>query len=74
MQSVAGKIYEGVLLERICRVAEELTDDGQAGFISGRGRVNQIFTLKQHGGKSMKECMILVINYQMVLGACMLIA
>ena len=37
----------GILVEKVCRVTEDLIDDEQGGFRSGRGRIDQIFTLKQ---------------------------
>ena len=46
-----GKIYEGILEDRICRVTGGLIDDEQRGFRGGRGSVDQMFTLKQIGEK-----------------------
>ena len=45
--SVVGKIYAGILVDRVCRVTGGLIDDEQRGFRVGRGWVDQIFTLKQ---------------------------
>ena len=45
---VVGKIYAGILVDRIRRVIEGLLNDEQRGFKAGRG-VDQIFTLKQIG-------------------------
>ena len=45
--SVVGKIYLGILLNRVCRVTGGLIDDEQLGFRARRGFVDQIFTLKQ---------------------------
>ena len=42
-----GKIHAGILVNKVRRVIEGLTDDEQGGFRSGRGCVDQIFTLKQ---------------------------
>ena len=35
--SVAGKIYAGILVGRVCRVAGGLLDDEQRGFRAGKG-------------------------------------
>ena len=48
---MVGKIYAGILGDRICRVTEGLIDGEHVGFRSGRGCVDQIFALKQIGGK-----------------------
>ena len=45
--SVVGKIYAGVLVDRVRKVTEGLIDDVQGGFRAGRGCVDQILTLKQ---------------------------
>src|SRR5678815_4221110 len=45
--SVIGKIYAGILVERVRRVTEGLIGEEQGAFRSGRGCVDQIFTLKQ---------------------------
>ena len=59
--SVVGKIYAGILVDRFLRVTGGLIDDEQAGFMAGRGCVDQIFTLKQIGEKAKEkknaECM-----------------
>ena len=44
--SVVGKIYAGILVDRVHRVTWGLIDDEQVGFREGRGCVDQIFTLK----------------------------
>ena len=49
--SVIGKIYTGIFVDRVCRVARDLIKDKQEGFRAGRGCVDQIFTLKQIGEK-----------------------
>ena len=46
MLSVVGKIYDGILVDRACRVNGVLIDDEQSGFRMERGCVDQIFTLK----------------------------
>ena len=43
--SVDGKIYVGILLDRVHRVTGGLIDDEPGGFNSGMGCVDQIFTL-----------------------------
>ena len=50
--SVVVKIYAGILVDRVCKVIEGLTDDEQGGFRAGKGCVDQIFTLKQIGEKA----------------------
>ena len=35
--SFVGKIYTGILVERVRRVTEDLNNDEQRGFRSGRG-------------------------------------
>ena len=59
--SVVEKIYAGILVVRVRRVTAGLTDDKQGDFRRGRGCVDQIFTLKQIGGKAREkknvECM-----------------
>ena len=49
--NVVGKIYVGILVDRVHRVTGGLIDDEQGGFRAGRGCVNEIFTLKQIGEK-----------------------
>ena len=52
MLSEVGKIYTGILLDRVHKVTKDLIDDEQGGFKVGRGCVDQIFTLKQIGKKA----------------------
>ena len=47
--SMVGKIYAGILVDRVTRVTEGLIDDEQEGFKLGRGYVDETFTLKQIG-------------------------
>jgi len=47
LQNVAYKIMEKILLNRILLHRDNNTREGQAGFWSGRGCVNQIFSLCQ---------------------------
>ena len=49
--SMVGKIYAGILVDRVHRVTGGLVDDEQIGFRVGRGYVDQIFILKQIGEK-----------------------
>ena len=51
MLSVGGKIYAGILVDRVRRGIRGLIDNEQEGFRVGRGCVDQIFTLKQIGQK-----------------------
>ena len=44
---VVGKIYAGILVDRVRKVTKGLIDDEQGGIKAGRGCVDQIFTLKQ---------------------------
>ena len=44
--SMVGKIYPGILVDRVSIVTEGLIDDDQGGFRSGSEYVDQIFTLK----------------------------
>ena len=56
-----GKIYAGVLVDRVHKVIEGLIDDVQGGFRAGRGCVDQMFTLKQMGEKAReKNCRVYV--------------
>ena len=42
--SVVGKIFAGIIVDRVHKVTEGLIDDEQGGFGAGRGCVHQIFT------------------------------
>ena len=56
---MVGKIYTGILVERVRKMTEGLIDV-QEGFRAGRVCVGQIFTLKQIGEKARVknvECM-----------------
>ena len=55
MLRVVGKIYAGILVDRVHRVTGGLIDDQQGGFRAGRVCVDQIFTLKQVGEKARKK-------------------
>ena len=47
--SVVGKIYSGILADRVRKMTGGLIDDEQRVFRAGRGCVDQIFILKQMG-------------------------
>ena len=49
---MVGKIYADVLVDKVCRVTEELIDDEQVGFRTGKVFVDQIFTLQQKDEKA----------------------
>ena len=55
MLSLVGKIYSGVLVDRVRRVNGGLIDDEQGDFTVGWGCVDQIFTLKKAREKNV-EC------------------
>ena len=58
---MVGKIYAGILVDRVCKVTGGLIDDEQGGFRVGRGCVDQIFTLKQIDEKTQgKKCKVYV--------------
>ena len=42
--NVGGKIYVGILIDKVHRLTEGLIDDEQGGFRVGRGCVGRIFT------------------------------
>ena len=48
---MVGKIYAGVLVDRVRRMTGGLIDDEQGGFRAGRRCVGQIFTLRHVGEK-----------------------
>ena len=50
--TVVGKIYAGILIDRVRRVTGSLIDNEHRGFRAGKGCVNQIFTFKQIGEKA----------------------
>ena len=57
--SVVGKMYELILVDRVHRVTGRLIDDEQRSIRSGRGFMDQIFTLKQIGEKAgEKKCRV----------------
>ena len=59
MLSLVWKIYEGILVDRFRKVIEGLIESEQGGFRTGRGCVDQIFTLEQIGGKARnKKCSV----------------
>ena len=59
MLSVVGKIYAGILVDRVRTMTEGLIDDEQGGFRPGRECVDQIFTIKQICEKAWeKKCRV----------------
>ena len=66
---ILGKIYAGILEDRVNRVTGSFIDDKQGGCREGRECVDQIFTLKQIGEKVQeKKCSVYVgfINLEKV--------
>ena len=55
LQNVVGKIYSGILVDRVHKVTEGLIDDEQEMFRTGRGCVDQILTPKQIGKKAWEK-------------------
>ena len=53
--SVVGKIYIGIFLDRFRRGTEDLIDDEQRGFRSGRGCIDQIFSLDRQVSKHLRK-------------------
>ena len=53
--SMVGKIDAWILVDRVHKVTEGLTDNEKGGFRAGRGCVDQIFTLKQIGEKTWEK-------------------
>ena len=61
--SVVGKIYAGILVERVRRVTEDMIGEEQGAFRSGRGCVDQIFTLKQMSEKMREKKKSLYLGF-----------
>ena len=53
--SVVGKIYAGILIDRVRRVTRDLIDYEEGGFRVGRECVDQIFAVKQIGEKAREK-------------------
>ena len=53
--NVVGKIYAGIVIDRVCRLTGGLIDDKQGGFREGRGCIDQIFILKHIGKKAQEK-------------------
>ena len=49
---MVGKIYAGIIVDRVCKLNEGLIEYEKGGFRAGRGCVDQIFKIKQIGGKA----------------------
>ena len=54
--TVVGKMYAGILVDRVRRVTEGLINDGQGGSRSWRVSVDQILTIHQVGEKAKAVC------------------
>ena len=52
---MVGKIYSGILVDRLRRVTGGLIHDEQGGFRAGRSCVDQILTLKQIDEKAREK-------------------
>ena len=61
--SIVGKIYAGILIERVRRVTEGLIGEEQGAFRSGRGCIDQIFTLKQMSEKMREKKKNLYLSF-----------
>ena len=57
---VVGKIYAGILVDRVCKMSEGLIDDEQGVLRAWRWCVDQIFTLKQCEKPREKKCRVYV--------------
>ena len=58
---MVGKIYAGILVDRVRRGIGGLIDDEQEGFRAWKGCVDQIFTLNKIGEKvGEKKCRVYV--------------
>ena len=62
MLSVVGKIYAGILVNRVHKGTRGLIDDGEGDSRVGKWFVDQIFTLKQIGEKAQEK------KYRMYVG------
>ena len=60
---MVGKIYAGILVDRVRIMTWGLIDDEQMGFRAGRGCVDQIFTLKQISEKVQEKKCILHVSF-----------
>ena len=63
MLTLVGKVYAGILKDRVRRVTEGLIDGKQGVFRAGKGCVDQIFTLKQVDEKAREKN----VEYMLVL-------
>ena len=52
---MVGKIYAGILVDRVRSVTGGLVDEKQGGFRAGMGCVDQIFILKQVDEKAQEK-------------------
>ena len=53
--SVVGKIYPGILVDRVCRVTEGQIDDELGGFRAERRSVHHVFALNQIDEKAQER-------------------
>ena len=60
---MVGKIYAEILVDRLLRVTEGLTDDEQGGFRSGREYVDQIFTREQISEKAREKTRRMYVGF-----------
>ena len=67
--SVVEKIKAGIIVDRVRRVTGGLISDEQGGFRTGRGCVDQIFSLRQIGEKGReKKCRVYVSFIDLEIG------
>ena len=60
---VVGKIYTGIIKDRVRRVTDGLFDYEHGGFREGRGCVDQILTLKHVGEKAQEKNLIVYVCF-----------
>ena len=61
---MVGKIYAGILVDIVRRVAGGLTDDEEGGFRAGSGCADQIFPLKQISEKALDAVHVVLIDLE----------
>ena len=59
---MVGKIYPRVIVDRVRKVTEGLSEDEQEGFKTGRGCVDQIFTLKNRVNKEALRRVLIIYD------------
>ena len=60
---MVGKIYARILVDRVRKVTEGSFDDEQGEFKTGRGCVDEIFTLKQIGNKAREKIRRVYVSF-----------